>query len=210
MATILEAVQTLAGVCNYASSWDGHGFNKFDAERGHSLAGCVRLTSGQQNMALRLLKKYEKQLARHGINYAQLRVDDVPAPKPQKRAWTEGNVIRFAFPYNEECKNNLKLSLSGARFDGDKKEWYVSADQATRAREWCTKWNFDSTGVKDAPAPQGALVIQKPPSAYVSPEQYQNAGYTKRLNAIGDLKKDRKSTRLNSSHLKLSRMPSSA
>ena len=40
---------------------------------------------------------------------------------------------------------------------------------------------------------------------------YAYTGFPRSLNALGVLKKvDRKSTRLNSSHLKLSRMPSSA
>lgn len=63
---IRECLLFLAGRCNYATSHDGAGFNKLDAEFGHSLAGKVEkydLTARQHQAALRMMTKYKGQLA---------------------------------------------------------------------------------------------------------------------------------------------------
>jgi SNF2 family DNA or RNA helicase len=58
----LTAMQLLAGVCDWANALDGAGFNKFDAEIGHSLAGKASLSPKQAALALRLARKYRRQL----------------------------------------------------------------------------------------------------------------------------------------------------
>lgn len=64
---IKTALLFLNGQCDGASSVDGHGFNKFDASFGRSLAEQIKRTESlsqiQQASALKMLEKYKKQLA---------------------------------------------------------------------------------------------------------------------------------------------------
>lgn len=55
-------VQMVAAFCNHASTFDGVGFSKVDAEIGHSLASQGSLSPKQAVIALRLCKKYKRQL----------------------------------------------------------------------------------------------------------------------------------------------------
>jgi len=59
---VLIALQKLAGVCNYALTHDGRGFNKPDANFGHELAKRSRLTKRQVIAAKSMLKKYHGQI----------------------------------------------------------------------------------------------------------------------------------------------------
>lgn len=62
---ICNALKFLAGQCDWASSWDGAGFNKLDAQFGHDLADkCEKynLTLRQHLAALKMLTKYRGQL----------------------------------------------------------------------------------------------------------------------------------------------------
>lgn len=59
---IHTATQVLAGVCDYAGSLDGAGFNKMDAHFGHQLANQDRLTQGQAKAAKKMVRKYKRQL----------------------------------------------------------------------------------------------------------------------------------------------------
>ena len=69
--TVVNAVQALAGVCDYASSRDNMGYNGGDAEYGHSIAnqtiGGRVLSEAQQRAAIKMIQKYRKQLATYGI-----------------------------------------------------------------------------------------------------------------------------------------------
>lgn len=80
------AICKLAGVCDFASSWDGQGFSKYDAKFGHSLADSVirygRFTPKQLAVVQRstqkgdpkdgLILKYKKQLTKMGFDIASL------------------------------------------------------------------------------------------------------------------------------------------
>ena len=58
-----RAMQILAGVCNYAQTRDGAGFNRMDAVIGHKLANVQGpFTDGQVSLAKRLATVYRKQL----------------------------------------------------------------------------------------------------------------------------------------------------
>lgn len=59
---IHDALKALAGVCNYAQSLDGAGFNKFDAAFGHALAERNWLTDKMVLAGVKLCWKYSKQL----------------------------------------------------------------------------------------------------------------------------------------------------
>lgn len=70
--SIHNAVMSLAGHCDGASSLDGAGFNRFDAPRGRAWALQPELTAAQARNAHATLRKYQKQLERLGIDYAAL------------------------------------------------------------------------------------------------------------------------------------------
>lgn len=62
IAAIHEGLKMLAGMCDGAREIDGHGFNKFDAAIGHSLAHAVSLTPRQAALGKRLVRIYRGQL----------------------------------------------------------------------------------------------------------------------------------------------------
>jgi hypothetical protein len=73
-----QAVRYLAERCNYASTWDGAGFNKFDADFGHQMAELETLTDKQEEKTVLLLRKYRKQLSGGGFEFQDI-VDDFKA-----------------------------------------------------------------------------------------------------------------------------------
>jgi SWI/SNF-related matrix-associated actin-dependent regulator 1 of chromatin subfamily A len=68
MQTVLEALRALSSVCDGARVKDGYGFNRFDAKLGRDLSQRSFLTDKQIYVALRMLKKYRKQLDSMGIS----------------------------------------------------------------------------------------------------------------------------------------------
>jgi hypothetical protein len=56
------ALRRIAGMCDGAVALDGHGFNRLDAHIGRSLAERERLTDRQVALALKLVRKYRRQL----------------------------------------------------------------------------------------------------------------------------------------------------
>lgn len=58
----LEAIRLVAGYCDGARAKDGSGFNRFDSRIGHSLATQSALTDGQTRLAIRLCRKYHRQI----------------------------------------------------------------------------------------------------------------------------------------------------
>jgi SWI/SNF-related matrix-associated actin-dependent regulator 1 of chromatin subfamily A len=66
-AVIHLKIQWLAARCDGASSEDGAGYNKLDANIGHSLAAQHKLSARQAVFAKKLLVKYTKQLTRGGF-----------------------------------------------------------------------------------------------------------------------------------------------
>ena len=64
--TVQEAILYLSSKCDGAKQLDGQGFNKHDAQFGHSLARQLRLgrdlTMSQYYAASKMIKKYYKQL----------------------------------------------------------------------------------------------------------------------------------------------------
>lgn len=59
---ILGALKAIAGMCNYATTWDGAGFSKVDTIVGHSLATQMFLTPRQAALGRKLVNKYRRQL----------------------------------------------------------------------------------------------------------------------------------------------------
>jgi SWI/SNF-related matrix-associated actin-dependent regulator 1 of chromatin subfamily A len=66
IAEIHEGLRRLAGVCDGARTWDGHGFNKLDTRIGHELAERPSLTKRQAALGWKLCRKYRRQLGAEG------------------------------------------------------------------------------------------------------------------------------------------------
>ncbi len=64
---IHQCLGLLAGNCDGARTLDGAGFSKIDVELGTALANKVTLTPRQAALGLTLCRKYQRQLAGHGI-----------------------------------------------------------------------------------------------------------------------------------------------
>ena len=63
ITAIHEGLRKLAASCDGAYALDGHGYNKFDAPIGHSLAGRAELTPAQAALGRVLCRKYQRQIA---------------------------------------------------------------------------------------------------------------------------------------------------
>lgn len=63
MNATLEAIQTVAGMCDGANDRDGTGFNRMDTGFGHSLARNSRLSAKQAVAGRRMVLKYRGQLS---------------------------------------------------------------------------------------------------------------------------------------------------
>ncbi|MDD2765871.1 MAG: DEAD/DEAH box helicase [Opitutaceae bacterium] len=59
---IHRAIKFLAGRCDHARSHDGSGFDQMDAKVGHGLAAAKRLTPEETRIALRLVRRYRRQV----------------------------------------------------------------------------------------------------------------------------------------------------
>jgi len=69
----MRAIQELASVCDGARDKDGSGFNGVDARIGHSLAKQQSFSDRQTWLALKITRKYRKQLERYlGADFSKL------------------------------------------------------------------------------------------------------------------------------------------
>lgn len=139
----------LASACNGASTWDGSGFSKLDASFGHSLADrankALPWTTKQASAALKLLKKYRKQLG--GDNFINGWIDNpvfkmqptdhvpanaVSAHQTRKLYSQDQNAI-FTFVYDPDIISAIKTTLRGEHngkkfwpmWDSSNKAWSV-------------------------------------------------------------------------------------
>lgn len=144
----------LAGMCNHASTNDGAGFSKADAEFGHSLA--LRAaenrawTPKQAAAALSLIKKYHRQLGGQDAIQSWLlspifrndpaSVHDAGGAKSKKRVMRkEGASALLEFEYDANLVRETKLRLtgetSGKRYrplwNPDAKCWTVQLNDAS-------------------------------------------------------------------------------
>jgi SWI/SNF-related matrix-associated actin-dependent regulator 1 of chromatin subfamily A len=72
---IHQGLQTLAGVCDGASSRDQAGFNRFDTSLGHKLANNRSLTPRQAVLGQKLIRKYRRQLCGLVVSEAGVAMD---------------------------------------------------------------------------------------------------------------------------------------
>lgn len=125
---IKQAVDFLAGRCDGAREQDGSGFNRFDVGLGMSMAERPIEDWSQQAAynAYAMLKKYTKQLALGGINYAQIEAPANGFDKSAKRIYAKANQFVITFPYDPALVAIVK-ALPKRRFDSDGKCWIASA-----------------------------------------------------------------------------------
>jgi len=140
MEELKRAIDYLAGRCNWATTWDGEGFNKFDADFGHSLANYQTWSPKQARAAWKMVRKYKEQLTQAGIDYDKI-------PEPPEVAETEkndiisammkGSQIVIQMPY--KCTNffpalNAIKSIPGRRWNDKAKNppnvWIIPIEQA--------------------------------------------------------------------------------
>jgi len=157
---IVKSLQYLARVCDYAEELDGRGFNKLDADFGHSLAeksALYPLSERQQETALKMLQTYRKQLHNAGIDLPN--TDDYKAisrlpretpppvtPKPiisspEPRPVYHGqiglvdeNTLAVSFNYDPTLVQKIK-TLPERRWHPDSKSWRVPVSLFAKVRE---------------------------------------------------------------------------
>ncbi len=160
--TILDAVRFLAGRCDWAAALDGNGFNKFDAEFGHSLADCERLTPKQEVAALKMLQKYRRQLANGGIDYYKLgaatRVENnvVYAAPATRRIELSGTRFVLVYPYDPDLIAEIKR-LPDRKFhgkdnpwNGRTKVWTMPLDRCLEVEEFAKRFDFAIPNLKSS------------------------------------------------------------
>lgn len=128
-----KAVKYLAGVCDGAVEKDGQGFNGRDTEFGHSLANQEKWTVGQANAAKNMLRTYNNQLKRAGIEI-DFDVKDIKDSKGLLRAKV-GPTLQFTEQKPSKlllkCKfedNPKAKSVGRCRFNGKEKGWEYELD----------------------------------------------------------------------------------
>ena len=139
---VLAALKYLSDQCNYASTLDGCGYNKFDANFGHDLSSRDSLTEGMRIAALKMLKKYNRQLNVGGItlNFQIPDEDDeiLSVGGESLKYDADADIlltpydaneyaILFDFSYNDPKWRELKDAIKsvGARYDGTRRIWHI-------------------------------------------------------------------------------------
>lgn len=124
---IVFAVRALARVCDGASTQDGMGFNGLDTKFGRSLAALPydKWTVGRLIAAHKMLRKYRKQLAAHGIDYDSIEVPEEPKQQSQWRIYLDGQRLVFAFPFDYDVKEDVKHSIPGVQWDNQRRQWWA-------------------------------------------------------------------------------------
>ena len=141
---VQEAVKYLAGTCDGASTWDGHGFNKVDTAFGHSLAQQERWTEKQAITAQKMLRKYKQQLVAAGFDAKNLLENNIYVPEQPKKEkkpennntakLTGKNKIEIWFKFDWEILNLVK-NLPGRKFQNDSKGKYWTCPLSIEAVE---------------------------------------------------------------------------
>lgn len=151
-ATLADAVRALAKVDDYASSLDGQGFNKFDAEFGNKMAltPWPAWTPKQKRAVWRMLRKYRRQLLMFGINYEQLEeppADAQTTTKKPGRAWIEGDdqvVVRFNWdPRNTPPLVTELKKLPGRSWDGKNQVWRFPIQSLGPVKGFCDQHGLE-------------------------------------------------------------------
>lgn len=158
---VQNSIRELAGVCNYASSLDGQGFNKLDTGFGHSLANQEgEWTSKQLKSACSLVIKYHGQLPHIDIEKVKELMNslDIKIQKEDvvKKATMvvalltdrEGNhKLAITFSYDRKTVETIK-TLEGRRWNPEFLRWELPIMNLPRVKELFPLATF-TDGVKN-------------------------------------------------------------
>jgi len=162
--TILDAIKTISGSCDWAKQKDGVGFNAADA--GMNTVACYsKLTQEDQETYRKIIYKYKHQLGIDSID--QLKVVDygssdkvIKLTQADERVeynyrkikksivYGEGQVSIF-FDYEPDFVTGVK-TLQGRKFNGENKSWTVpvTATSINSLQEFLEGYYFDFDLVK--------------------------------------------------------------
>jgi len=151
VSAIHEYLRILAGCCDHARRIDGAGFNKMDAEFGHSLANAHALSPKQAASGQKLIRKYHRQLPAEILRAAigSITADDLRQPDPAVPLDDEGNpdegLLPAPPPEANESVVNTPAMLVNRKYGGK------SGDEV--AHNGCEEWYGDTyqNGIKPGP-----------------------------------------------------------
>jgi hypothetical protein len=171
---ITNAVLYLAGVCDYAQSFDGQGFNKPDSHLGHDLArraqhrACphferwldiaeVRRQAAEAEGSRERSAASPERTAEHGLQrHGQISL--------------HGLHLRVEFPYDPELVQRVKMlrqTYGGPGFQNDAsgKYWLLAlaATEALTENFPQLTWTADAEAVRTRRALQRSAYVQLPP-----------------------------------------------
>lgn len=174
---VQEAVQFLANRCDGANSEDGQGYNKADSGFGKSLAAQENWTEKQTRAALKMLKKYKKQLKTGGIDteslfkekYSTIQIEKKEQPKKEKKknkAVIIGKKMELWFSFDWDVLALIK-SLPGRKFQDNSRGKYWVADACTESIEKLKNEGFDIVYDKTLPENKPAEKKVEPKKAKI-------------------------------------------
>lgn len=151
-----QAIKYLASVCDGAYEKDGCGFNGTDSRFGKSLAGQERWTSRQAEAAIKMLKKYRKQLQKAGFNPEELEglFDGKPIertaaptrehtrPTVEKKAVLDNGLVKITFPFDYGTLDIVK-SIPGRKFHNKENPKYWTAPVEKKTVQILVENGFD-------------------------------------------------------------------
>lgn len=123
MTTVLYALKSLSAVCDGAASEDGQGFNGVDTNFGKQLAKQDSLSFKQATSALKMLKKYNRQLAGFGITLPKS-LEDEKAKTFEYNFNKSWLVVRFNHIPSTEVRAAMK-EVEGWKYAADKNNAWV-------------------------------------------------------------------------------------
>lgn len=132
---ILQCLRHLASVCDYARTLDGQGFNGFDADFGHDLAGRDCLSDGQAIVACKMLQKYRKQLETAGLSIPESYITEKIKDEPKIVKRIEVNPVSITGSPVIITRTNGDLLISFPVFDG--RNIRVEKIKSLPERRWC-------------------------------------------------------------------------
>lgn len=148
--TITQSLQYLASVCK--STEDGHGFNKFDAQFGHSLARqslSRQLTPNQQTAAFKMLKTYKNQLSAAGIELPteyKIQENNSQLKETNHQIDSNGKQFVITLDYDAKLVSAVKaLPNRKPKKVGKDWFWYVPLIETAAISKFAETYNFTLT-----------------------------------------------------------------
>lgn len=196
---IHDATKALAGVCDGAVERDKAGFNGPDSRYGKQLAMLAELSPRQARNAHTMLKKYTKQLAGLGVDYAALiaptddELQKAPGPNGQPGGKLidvdkDGEHFRIIHPFEVAKEMIPHLSIfPGRRFERVPfGHWQIpaTAASASRIQEFGVTHDYEITPEATAlfdeiMGASGGLTFDELPPEMKHPDRYLEDGKNK-------------------------------